>query len=655
MIFKLLFIIALLNVGFAHAFNNSSLTWQKLALEEKVQRKYTATIGSLLKDNQYLIEVEVETEDPGAPNFGGDDKKTGPRVSDLNLTESRGDYIAFSKVGLEVPVVDKFLDEDRTKLMNLYRFNEAYDLFKNLSGVTITVYLSDKIPQDLLEIVKKVITSTKFSVAGIKPTLKFENIAMEWVDPAIARKAEEEAKAKREAEKAKEREKKKEDAEPKIWAKDWYEWASRWGNAVGLIMAALILTYLAFTLFKKWSEFMEKYAALNAPKDQEEKKENTPEEHKDQMQMATMAPQQLTPQEEDMQTSQGLERFRQCLEQHTDDAITIVRGWLNDGEENSLLALRAIAQQVTAEELDKLMNGLSGIQRDKWKDLLGKHLEGQELLNANKIIFQEVIKSFLVPSRIKDGELLNLIMELNPKTTRDFLQNNESHVGIIMNILSPAVIGKVLLEVDDVTADQWLMSATEFTDEEMDQKVAELKEALRAFKQTNSPSPFAQRLMVMIPISTPSREGNLYRALAKAGTPDMIQEVASRYFPSELLLSLPGPFLKEVIQSYPVSKRVELLYSRPEDIRGNLLDMLAETGTPARDLLNMELENITRDPSKGAAIESRNEEIWQDFVKTSRTILNKNSSYSGLAQQLIKEWIAKLAPGLHAINGGKAA
>lgn len=651
---KLITALLIFQISGAFAYNNTSLTWQKLALEEKVQRKVRATLDTVLKENQYLVEVEVETADPGTPNFGADDKKSSTRVSDLNLSDSRGDYIAFSKVGLEVPVVDKFLDEDRTKLMNLYRFNEAYDLFKNLTGLTVTVYLSDKIPEDLLAIVKKVVASSKLSVSGIKPTVKYENISMEWVDPAIAKRAEEEEKARRAAELEKEKQQKmKEDKEPKIWAKDWYEWASRWGNAFGLILGALIVGGIALALFKQWKSFMEQYAAMAAQRNNPEQKEDKEEDKDQSPSMAAQSP--LSKQEEDMAIAQGYEKFKQCLEKHSEDAITIIRSWLNEAEELSLLALRGVAQQATTEEMEKLMSGLSDQQRDKWKALLGKHLDGHELSEANKYIFQEVIKSFLVPSRIKDGDLLNLIMELNPKTTCEFLQKNEEQSGIMMNILSPSVLGKVLAEVEDDTADRWLIEGSEFPVQEMDEKVPSLKEALKSFKESNTPAPFAQRIMAMIPVASPSREGNLYRALARAGTPSMVMEVASHHFPSELVMDLPSPFLKEVLQSYPVFKRVELLYSKPEEERSKLLDILAESGTPARDMLDMELENITRDPSRGAAIESRSDEIWQDFIKTSRTILGKNSGYSSFADQLVKEWGQKLGSGLQAIKGGRAA
>lgn len=620
----------------------NSLNWQKLALEEKIQRKYNSTLQPVLKDNQYMIEVEAEISEPPAPNFGDNGHKSGPRVSDINLADSRGDYIAFSKMGLEVPVVEKFLDEDRTKLMNLYRFNETYDLFKNITGIKVTVFLSDKLPEDLLQISKTLVQSSKLNLSGIKPSVKFESIPMEWIDPATLERPEE---------KKKPEEIKPVQEEPKIWAKDWLEWASRWGNAVGLILGALIIGFIALSLFKQWKAFMEAYAAKLAQKNEEEDKKED-EEAKLETQVANAE----VPTEEDaVAISQGFDRFQQCLEQHPEEAVNMIRSWLNEGEEKDLLALRGIALQASSEQMEKLMDGLSDTQRDKWKGLLGTHMSPAEIAEANKHIFYEVIKAFLVPSRIKDGELLNLIMELNPTSTREFFHAHKNQVGILLNILSPTVIGKILGMVEDSLATQWLLAGSEFQMKTLESRLPELKQALLAFKESHAPSPFAMRIMSMIPTAAPSREITLYKALAKSGTMDMVMETAKKCFPSELVLDLPAPFLKEVIQSYPMFKRVELFLSRPDDVRETLLDIFAEAGTPARDMVNMEIENISRDPSGLAALQSRSEDIWFEFVKVGRTTLLKNASYKSYADQLLTEWSRKITSGLQSIKGGKAA
>jgi hypothetical protein len=637
---KFLYLLSLLIfTGQAVAFSGNSLTWQKLALEEKVQRKFNSSLSGILKDNQYLVEVEVEVAEPGAPNFGESGHKNGPRVSDVNTADSRGDYIAFSKMGLEVPVVEKFLDEDRTKLMNLYRYNESYDLFKNLTGLKVTVYLSDKIPQNLLDIVKNVIANSKLAVSGIKPNVKFESITMEWVNPEEKKKPEE----------LKNPEAPKKQEEPKIWTKDWYEWASRWGNAFGMIIGAIIIGLIGLSLFKQWKEFMEKFA-----KDAAARAENNNEDEEEKKSETTSTPDPALAQEDQVSLTKGYERFQQFLEQHPEDAINMVRNWLNEGDEIYLTTLRGLAQQASPVEMEKLMAGLTEHQRNQWKGLLGKHLEVPEVVAANKFIFQEVLKAFLVPSKIKDGELLNLIMELTPKSTCAFMKEFEHQVGVLLNVLNPTVVTKILAEVDNETTDHWLTLGGEFNENDMYAKEPELKAALRKFKAENGPSPFAQRIITMIPTAGINREGSLYKALFKASGRQTVLEVARKHFPSELVMELPSPFLKEIIQSYPMHKRIEFLQSRSEAARKELLDMVAEKGTPSRDLLDMELENIARDEGRRILIQAKSDEIWQDFVQLTRTNLTKRGSYAHVIDPLLETWAQKLNH-LQGIKGGLAA
>src|SRR5690606_36377931 len=119
------------------AVSDDSLSWQKISLEEKIQRRYNGILASVLNDKQFPDDVEVSVNDPGQPNFDNNNKEGGVRVSDLTMPESSGDYIAFSKMGLEVSVLDKIFDDSKTNLMNLYRYHESYDLFKNLDSIKV--------------------------------------------------------------------------------------------------------------------------------------------------------------------------------------------------------------------------------------------------------------------------------------------------------------------------------------------------------------------------------------------------------------------------------------------------------------------------------------------------------------------------------------
>lgn len=621
------------------AFSGNSVTWQKIALEEKIHKRYVSSIAHLLKDGQFLIEVDAAVNEPSGPNFGNEQSK-GIKVSDISLEDSRGDYIAFSKVGLEVPVVDKFMDEQKTQLTNLYRYNEAYDLFKNLEDIKVTVFLSDKIQPELQDMVKKIIQNIKISIGDLKPEVKFESISMEWTTPESNMKGLPESKT--------------EEKEPKIWTKDWFEWASRWGNAVGFILGSLILGIIALSLFKQWKSFIEDHTAEAHNKEEAIQDENA-EDSSSNMQSEEMMNNPAMTEEDEVASVKGYERFQQCLEQHPDETINIIRNLLNEESEISTLTLRGLAQMASAQEMEKLLQGLSDAQRDKWKGLLKEQLDSASLLSASKNIFQEVVKSFLVPSRIKDNDLLNLLMDLNVKNTIEFIQTHEAQAGILMNVLSPGLINRLMAEVNDATAEEWLMAGTTFSTKNLEQQVTSLKEALNQYLDANAPKPFLQRIAAMIPMSSPARERTLYRALAQSSNTAMVIEVARKSFPSELILKLPQPFLKEAIQSYPMHRRLEILFSQSSDVKTMLTNILAEPGSPARDMIEMEMENLQRDPAQTSIIESRAEAIWQDFVTTSRTMLNKNQAYDGITQKLIQEWSEKLKVHLQSIDGGKAA
>lgn len=633
-------LLVLLSIQASYA--RDSLSWQKISLEEKIQRKYNSIISTVLKENQFLVDTEVTVIDPGQPNFDNNDKQ-GVKVSDLTMPESSGDYIAFSKMGLEVPILDKIFNENKDSLQNLYKFNEAYDLFKNLDTIKVTVYFSDKVPEKMQEIVQNLVRTTKFNVADIKPNFSFQTMEMEWAPEEPETKNTEEPVAPPVPE----------EKEPKIWTKDWYEWASRWGNAVGLVLFSIIMGVIAIMLFKQWKAFMENYAKMMAPQPKEEKDKDDDTKKKEEELLLNSQDQDI--EEDELTTQQGYERFQQCLQQHPEEAVTIVHTWLIESSEETILALRGLAQMATPEEMNQLLNGLSEDQRSKWKSLLTVHLESNELKSVNKIIFREVVKSLLVPSKIKDGQLLNLVMELDPRSITEFFDAHPEQTGILLNLLGPSIISKVLSLADDKKVEVWLNQAATFDERSIVNETPALKEALMAFKKVHSPSPFLPRLMAMLQSATPATEESIFKAIASASGKHYLVDAANVLFPSELVLKLPDSFLKDILFTLPMNKRIEFLYSREPALKDKLIDLCAEAGTPARDLLDMEMQSLDSDITRQDSILNRKDEIWSEFVKLVRTSISKNASYKKMAGDIIDKWASQVTKGFKSIQGGKAA
>ncbi len=626
------FVLMFTSLSFA---STQVIYWQKLLLEEKVENKISNALNTVLSPNQFIVNVEVEVDEPSGPNFK-DNKGGGLKVSDVNLSDSRGDYIAFSKVGLEVPVLDKYFEEDKTKLLNLYRFNEAYDIFRSLQKVKVTVFLSESLPSPLYAIAEKVVQSTKLSLGTVKPAFAFEKIALEWIDPA------KKAEAKKEEQKAAEEKRKKEEpVEPKIWTKDWLEWASRWGNAFGLILSALIITFLALSLFKRWKEFME----TQSPKEDTTKEEAVADEEKSSEAMS---------EEEAMASDNGFERFKVCLSQYPVEASNLSREWIAANSSDSKLALRAVAQQLDSEDFAKLLTSLGQEQREAWKGVIGAYLAVNELKEANKIIARDVVRALLVPARVKDTSLLNLLMELGPVKISQFLEQKEHLAGIMLNLLSPSVTGSILNSVSDQKVENWLTQAATFNIEKLEESGQELKKSLQEYKQSLAPSHFNARIAELILSASPSKERMLFKSMAKASGADEVIRVAKQLFPSELLLKLPESFLKETLQSYPMAKRLELIISQNEANRDRLLNSFAEAGTPAREMMDMEMESINNDAGRVSNIQSRSEEIWREYVYFARQSLERSSQYRPDSERLITEWARTLGKGLKVVGNNVA-
>lgn len=616
---------------------SQAIYWQKLLLEEKVQQKISNSLNTVLADNQFLVDVNAEVDEPTAPNFGGNNN-SGLKVSDIKLEDSRGDYIAFSKIGLEVPVLEKYFDEEKSKLMNLYRFNEAYDVFKNLQSVKVTVHLSDTLPKPLVEIAENVVKTTRLSLGTVKPVFRFEPLALEWTDP---NKKKDLAKASEAAQ----NKKKEKPVEPKIWKKDWLEWASRWGNAVGLILSSLILGILALNLFKRWKEFMD---SLKPKENPEGATKVDSEEDKAQDELESL-------EEMEMGTDNGFERFKVCLSQYPIEASNISREWIVQNTEDSRLALRAVAQQLPAEDFATLLSTLGEEQRQVWKSVIGAYLDSAELKEANKIIARDVLKALLVPARVKDVHLLNMLMELGATKLTQFLEKNEHFSGLLFNLLSPSVTSSILSQVSDEKAEGWVMSAATFDIKTMETEASKLSAALEQFKASLAPSHFNARLSELILTATPARERMLYKSLASSSGAEEVVRVAQKLFPSELILELPESFLKETLQAYPMNKRLELLVTRDEDVKISLLDAFAEEGTTSRDLMNMELENITNDPGKLSSIQDREEEIWKEFLHFTRQSLEKSPQYHSQTHKILENWVSGLDAGLKLVRNAGAA
>ncbi len=612
---KLIFTLLVFLISLS-ALAQTPLSWQKVELEDKILIKVKSNLGNVLETNQFLVEVEAKVNDPGMPNFE-DIVKKGSKVSDVKFDDSKGDYIAFSKVGLEIPVVEDFHKDNQQKLKEMYRYSEAFDLFKNLEDVSINVYLSDLLKPGEVEIAKNVVNNLKFPLGEIKPKINFSTIKLE--EKKLPPVALDDAK-------------KKEKPEDKLTLKDILDFVSRFGNALGLIFATIILGVSAWLLMKKY--FQLKKDHVDAAKAEEKAAEEVvvPEVPVEEI-LPEPVPQFM------LSSQENFERLRNFLKTQPKDGMVMIKNWINSANENNQMALRAVAQQLTDEELISLFGGLNDHEREIWSSNLDKFMDDENLAHANQYISEEVVRTMIDPGKLKDIELIDLVIGLPLDIACRYVVERPESGKVFMNLITPQQITKILNRLPEKDANTVLANSLDFDFVGVQDDFAGFKKDLKDFIAIQKQRPFNSKIMQMMGDFNPLKESLLYSFLAKSGLQDEMLKTAKANIPFDCISRLPKEIIKDVMQSYPMVKKVQFLSVCDEEMKQDFLKAFAETGSTARQMLDLEFESLNSDKAGVSRLQLQKDMIVKEFVMFTRQYVVGHKEIEQDVEFAVNDWI----------------
>lgn len=596
------------------AFAQTPISWQKVELEEKVLHKVRTNLRNVLEQNQFLVEVEVQVNDPGMPNFD-DLTKKGSKVSDVKFDDSKGDYIAFSKVGLEVPVVEEFHKDNQHKLKEMYRYNEAFDIFKNIDEVKIDVHLSDQLKPDQVEIAKNVVDSLKFTFLGdIKPKVNVKTLKLEEkkLPPAPI---------------------KKEDAKPeeKLTLKDILNFISRFGNALGLIVATLILAIASWLLLKKY--FQLKKDLADAKKKEEEEKEEVPPPAEEPLQEVPAEPEYA------LSSQENFGRLRHFMSTQPQDSMIMVKNWINNSTADNQMALKALAQQLSDEELMSVFKGLNDFERERWKDHLDQFMDDQQLAQANQYISEEVVRTMIDPGKVKDLELIDLVIGLSLDIACKYVVERPEQGKILMNLLTPVHIGKILNKLSEDKAEVVVAHSLDCDLSQVTDGFAGFKRDLNTFVAQQKRKPFNAKIMQMVGDFNPLKETLLYNFLAKSGMKEEMITTAKANIPYECIMLLSKDVMKDFMQAYPMNKKVQFLSVCEDDMKSVLLKSFADEGSSARQMIDLEFESLNSDKMAVSRLQLQKDTIVKEFVMYVREYLASHKEAEQEVEFAVNDWL----------------
>jgi hypothetical protein len=597
------------------ALAQTPLSWQKVELEDKILIKVKSNLGNVLDTNKFMVEVEAKVNDPGMPNFE-DIVKKGSKVSDVKFDDSKGDYIAFSKVGLEIPVVEDFHKDNQQKLKEMYRYSEAFDLFKNLEDVKINVFLSDMLKPGEVEIAKNVVNNLKFPLGDIKPKINFTTIKLEekkipipLVDP---------------------KKKPEQKPEEKLTLKDILDFISRFGNALGLIFATIILGVSAWLLMKKY--FQLKKDLEDSAKEEQKAEEVVPEVPVEEV-VPELVPQFM------LSSQENFERLRNFMKSQPKDSTLMIKEWINSSNENNQLALRAVAQQLTDEELITLFSGLNDQERELWSANLDNFLDEENIAKANQHISEEVVRTMIDPGKIKDIELIDLVIGLPIDLACRYVVEKPESGKVLMNLITPAQITKILNRLPEKDANVVLANSLDFDFVGVQDNFVGFKKDLKDYIALQKQRPFNSKIMQMVGDFNPLKETLLYSFLAKSGMQEEMLKTAKGNIPFDCIARLPREIIKDLMQSYPMVKKVQFLSVCDETMKQDFLKAFAEEGSTARQMLNLEFDSLNADKASVSRLQLQKDMVVKEFVVFTRQYVAAHKEIEQDIEFAVSDWI----------------
>ncbi len=621
-----------------------SLDWQKVQLEKTILSKVQNGLSKIIKSNEYVVNVELNATPAVKPKFTPPSDKDGKeskdnknknkiRLNDVLPDKMPKDYIVFSKLGLEVPLIDDFKDEDteakdgegnpleRKKLPpfeQLWKFNNSLDIFTNLENIKIHVQLSEKLHENTRKSIKTMLDSMKFNLNDIVPSIEVTYINMEekLLSPF-----------------------------PSSF-KEVIALLSKFSNMIGLLLAATLLGIIAFMLFSKW-EKMEKGgdgeapAVAAAPPDSSGEDDEDKEKEVDELSSLDSSAEQ-----DHVSSLNGVERFQTFLKFSRVEAIVLLKKWINAGEDAEKNALRSLVQQLDNELLISLFKDLTTEERERWKSFLGGKLASNDLMEANAFISNQIVEDILVPSVIVDTEICDLLLRLTPESGAKLVKDHPDSGKILMNVMNVKFVSKVIEQLDKEVIDTTLDNSMQFKNDDVESQLDTFKEKLSEYQVSEDKAPFLEKLISLIPESAPQVENSLFASLAK-NSPDaeQIKEIAQTYFPALLIPVLPLNILKNILQTYPMDQKIELISSIDEEMREKFVDIFAPKGSKASDVLDLEMEKIDTDIVAQKKIREKPEEIWKEFVLYSRKLLKNEKEGAGDLEKMITQWSESIMSG----------
>jgi hypothetical protein len=300
-----------------------------------------------------------------------------------------------------------------------------------------------------------------------------------------------------------------------------------------------------------------------------------------------------------------------------------------------------LVKELTGDELAKVFENISLDERKIWKRFIGKALKPEDIVNAKRAIGAQVVHEMIMPNSITDSEAVEMLIRINPEESANFCHEEPKLASILMSVMNAKFLSKMMDKLPDEVVQLLLQESFSLNTDKINSMLSEFKAKISKHIKTETVSPFMEKLVELIPLSSPQRERTLYQGLAQGGTPEKILELARNFFPSELVFSIPDQMLKSFVQAFPREKRPELVLILDGEVKQKFIDIIAPN-EKSRDMLTLDLEKFETDTNLKKKVLDNKDTLMKEFIDHCRKQIRSNPSHLKDLEPVLATWMTSL-------------
>lgn len=642
---------------------NSPIQWQQLRLQQNIEEKISRSFAPVLSDKDYIIEVKIDID----PNYTAPTSpkkitkgKQGKKIkySSDEQAVNEGDYVVFSKFGLEAPAIgDEEIytetSEAETTQKAIIEVSNHFNIFNYLRGIEITLTFDSNLPQTTKDVLKNIVSGLRFNYNSVIPQINIRYLELKPIikqPPPVAKPKE---------------------TEPK---KPQFLDFLKFNNidiALSLVLATLIIAVVLLYLNKsKKSKATESAAASpsdlpqgalsnsNAQALESAKSNPSPQgkgtsgkDDKGKMNtsggmgqgMSSTEDEEMRREEIKKKTEESLERFRKALNNHFDQTIITLKKIIKSNKEADGYALKTLTDTLTDQELAKIFQFLSLEERNTWKTFLDHELDVEHAVKALNYISARLMEAMMLPMVINDIEIFDFLIGVPPKDAAAICQEDIELATILTNMVSTEITSEMFKLIPEPTLSTIIQKSLQFSPEDLVTKMPLLKEKISQLKKKNEKPPFVAKVIEMLPNAQQEIEAKLYETLLSYYPNEEIHKIAYQNYPKSLIQQLPEKVFQFVLTKMPRENQIKYFVTLDNDQRKIRLDWVAPSGSKAREMLDIEIDTITNDPNVYAKFKKDNaKEAQLEFIKMSRAAIATHEELQTEVQDSLVLWLEQL-------------